>query len=115
MSQKGATNTMAVTLSNLDRFANYFTSAKSTNFTTKRILVYPPQLTYVAAYLRKLKNQNFALFVHVKHVSNMTYHLFNRYLSNVIKIRAKIITLQNINILLFVRSPSLTIGLKLCS
>jgi len=42
------------------------------------------------------------------------YHLSNSYLSNVIKISAKINTMQNINILLFVRSLSLT-SLKLCS
>ena len=35
------------------------------------------------------------------------YHLSNRYLSNVMKICAKINTMQNINILLFVRSLSL--------
>ena len=36
------------------------------------------------------------------------YHLYHRYLSNVIKISAKINTMQNINILLFVCSLSLT-------
>jgi len=47
--------------------------------------------------------------MHVKHVSNVTfYHLSNRCLPNVLKINAKINTMQNINILLFVRSLSLT-------
>jgi len=32
------------------------------------------------------------------------YHLSNKYLSNVIKISAKINTMQNVNILRFVRS-----------
>jgi len=41
------------------------------------------------------------------------YHLSNRLLSYVVKIRAKIIIMQYINILLFVRSLSLT-SLKLC-
>jgi len=53
----------------------------------------------------------------VKRVFNVTfYYLSNRYLSNVIKIglSAKINTMQNINILFFVRSMSLT-SLKLCS
>jgi len=36
------------------------------------------------------------------------YHLSNRYLPNVMKISAKIDTVQNTNILLFVRSLSLT-------
>jgi len=53
--------------------------------------------------------------VHVKHVSNVTfYHLSNRYLPDVMKICAKINTMQNINILLFVHLLSLT-SLKLCS
>jgi len=64
-------------------------------------------------YVGKIKNQKFALCMDVKHVSNVTfYHL---YLSNVMKISAKIkTTKQNNNILLFVRSLSLT-NLKLCS
>jgi len=53
-------------------------------------------------YLGKLKNQKFALRMHVKHVSNVIfYHLSNRYLPNVTKISAKINTVQTINILLF--------------
>jgi len=51
--------------------------------------------------------------MHVKHVSNGLYIIY-RYLSNVMKIRAKINTIQNINILLFVRSLSLTSS-RLCS
>jgi len=59
-------------------------------------------------YLGKLKNQTFALCMHVKHASSATfYHLFNRYLSNVMKISVKINTMQNINILLFVHLLSL--------
>ena len=42
------------------------------------------------------------------------YHLCNRYLSNVMKISAKINTMQNINILRFVCSLSLT-SLKICT
>ena len=60
-------------------------------------------------YLGKLKNQKFALCMHVKHVSSVIfYHLFNRYLPNVMKISAEVNTVQNINILLFVRLLSLT-------
>jgi len=59
-------------------------------------------------YLGKLKNQKFALCMYVKHVSNVTfYQLSNRYLPNVMTIRAKINTMQNINILLFVHLLSL--------
>ena len=54
-------------------------------------------------YIGKFKIRNFAPFVHVKHVLNVTfYRLSNRYLSNVMKISAKINIVQNINILLFV-------------
>jgi len=42
--------------------------------------------------------------MHVKRVSNVTYHLSNRCLPNVMKITVKINTVQNTNILLFVRS-----------
>jgi len=53
--------------------------------------------------------------MHVKHVSSVPfYYMFSTYLSNVMKISAKINTMQNNNILLFVRSLSLT-SLKLCS
>jgi len=52
-------------------------------------------------YLAKLKNQKCALCMHVKHFSSVTfYYLSNRYLPNVMKISAKINTMQNINILL---------------
>jgi len=66
-------------------------------------------------YPGKFEIRNFAHSMHVKvkHVSNVTfYHLFNRYLSNVMKISAKINTMQNINVLLFVRSLYLTLYLK---
>ena len=60
-------------------------------------------------YLGKLKNQKFALCMHVKHVwSVIFYHLSNRYLPNDMKISAKINTMHNINILFFVRLLSLT-------
>jgi len=66
-------------------------------------------LSMLLHYLRKLKNQKSALCVHVKRVSNVIfYHLSKRYLPNVMKISAKINTMQNISILLFVRSLSLT-------
>jgi len=67
-------------------------------------------------YIGKLKNQKFALLMHVKRVSNaIFYHLSNRQkMPNVMNISAKINTIQNINILLFVRSLSLA-SLKLCS
>jgi len=59
-------------------------------------------------YLEKLKNQKFAILMHIKHVSNVTsYHLSNRCLPNVMKINVKINTMQNTNILLFVRLLSL--------
>jgi len=46
--------------------------------------------------------------MHVKHVSSVTfYQLSNRCLSNVMKISAKINTVQNNNILLFAGSLSI--------
>ena len=48
-SKKGATLTMAITLSVLGHLQNSFTAAKSSKFPTKLILGYPPHLKYVAA------------------------------------------------------------------
>jgi len=47
--KKGATLTMAITLSILDHLQNSFTAAKSSKFPTKLILGYPSHLKYVAA------------------------------------------------------------------
>jgi len=56
-------------------------------------------LSMLLHYLGKLKDQKFALCMHVKHVSSVIfYHLSNIYLPNVMKISAKINTMQNINI-----------------
>ena len=52
--KRGATLTMATTLSILDRFAKFFTAAKSSKFPTKLILGYPPHLKYVAALRWKI-------------------------------------------------------------
>jgi len=82
---------------------NSFTAANSSKFPTKPILGYSPTLSMLLHYLGKRTNQKFALCMHVKHVSSVIfYHLSNRYLPNVMKISAKIYTMQNINILLFV-------------
>jgi len=87
---------------------------KALNFQQNPYYVTHNTLSMLLHYLRKLKNQKFALCMHVKRVSNVTfYHLSNRYLLNVMKISAKINTMQNNNILLFVRSLSLA-SVKLC-
>jgi len=53
--------------------------------------------------------------MHVKHVLNVTFYpLSNRYVSYAMKMSAKVNTMQKNNIVLFVRSLSLT-SLKLCS
>jgi len=68
-------------------------------------------------YLGKVKNQKFAILMHVKHISNVTFLSSIQQIKempNVVKISAKINTMQNINVLLFVRSLSLTSS-KLCS
>jgi len=75
---------------------NSFTAAKTTKFPARIILGYHHTLSVLLHYLGKLKIRNFALFMHVKHVSNTTfYYLSNRYLSNVMKISEKINAMQN--------------------
>jgi len=88
-------------------FPNSVSAAKSSKFSTKSIFGYHHTLSVLLHYHGKLNNQNFCILVHEKYVSNVTfYHLFNRCLPNVMKISANINTMQNINILLFVRSLS---------
>jgi len=61
-------------------FQNCFTAAKSTKYPTKLILGYHHTLSMLLHYLGKLRNPKFALCMHVKHVSSVTfYHLSNRY------------------------------------
>jgi len=100
---------MAITLSTLDHLQNSLTVAKSTkqNKTHIRLPNTHHTLSMLLLYFGKFEIRNFALFMHVKHVTNMIlYHLSNRYLSNVMKISAKIDTMRYINILLFVRLKS---------
>jgi len=79
------------------------------NFQQNSYWVTHHTLSMLLHYLGKIKNQKFALCMHVKHVSSVIFcHLSNRYLPNVMKVSAKISTMQNINILLFVRLLSLT-------
>jgi len=79
------------------------------NFQQNSYWVTHHTLSMLLHYIGKLKNQKFALCMHVKHVSSVIfYHLSNRYLPNVMKISAKINTVKNNNILLFVRLLSLT-------
>ena len=88
---------------------------KALNLQQNRYLITHHTLSTLLHYFEKLKNQKFALCMHVKHVSSVTfYHLSNRYMSNVMKISVNINTMQDSNILLFVRSLFLT-SLKLCS
>ena len=47
--KKGATLTMAITLSILDRFAKFFHCCKQQEISYKTLLGYPPHLEYVAA------------------------------------------------------------------
>ena len=95
--KKWATLTIAITLSILGRFAKFFCCCKERWISNKnqKICTFRARETCCKCYCT-------------------FYHLSNRYLSNVMKIRAKINTVQNINILLFVHSLSLA-SLKLCS
>jgi len=82
---------------------------RAVNFQQNQYWVAHYTLSMLLLYLGKLKNQKFALCMHVKHVLSVAfYHLCNRCLPNVMKINVKINTMQNTNILLFVRSLSLT-------
>jgi len=59
---------------------NSFAAAKSSKFPTKPILGYTHHtLRVLLHYLGKLKNQKFAILMHVKHVSNVSFH----HLSNI--------------------------------
>ena len=52
---------------------------RAVNFQQNQYNVTHHTLSMLLHYLGKLKNQKFALLMHVKHVSNVTfYHLFNR-------------------------------------
>jgi len=66
-------------------------------------------------FFGKRKNQKFAILMHVKRVSNVTFIICStdKEMPNVVKISANINTMKNINILLFVRSLT-SKGLKLC-
>ena len=78
------------------------------NFQQYRYNVAHRTLSMLLHYLGKLKNQKFAILMHVKHVSNVTfYHLSNSCQPNIMKINVKINAMQNTNILLFVRLLSL--------
>jgi len=90
---------------------------RTLNFQQHQYNVTHHTLGMLLHYLGKLKNQKFAILMHVKRISSVTFlssiqHI--KEMPNVAKISAKINTMQNINILLFVRSLSLTSS-KLCS
>jgi len=101
---------MAITLSILGGFPKLLSLLQRTvSFQQNRYYVTHHTLIVLLHYLVKLKNQKFALLMHVKHISYATfYHPSNRCLPNVTEISAKINTMQNINIVLFLRSLSLT-------
>jgi len=98
-------------------FQKAFTAAKSSKFPTKPTLSYPPHLKYVAALPWKtLKSE---LCTSLAHKTRFKCDFLSsvqqtKEMTDVIKMSAKIKTMQNINILLFVRSLSFT-SLKLCS
>ena len=89
---------------------------RAVNFRTKLILGYPPHLKYVAALPWKTSKSE----IYNSRVRKTCFKcdfvssVQQTKMPKVMKISAKINTMQNINILLFVRSLSLT-SLKLCS
>jgi len=78
-SKKGATLTMAITLSILDWFANSSTAAKSSKFPPVQNPRYVTHhtLSMLLHYLGKLENQKYALCMHVKHVSSVIFFIEN--------------------------------------
>jgi len=87
---------------------NSFTDAKSSKFSTNSILGYPPHLKYVAALSWKTLKKSEICNSHARKTRFKCDFLSSiqqiKEIPNVVKIRAKINTMQNINILLFVRS-----------
>ena len=59
MSQKVLAFKLTVTLSNLNRFQNFYTAEKYMKFTTKLIRHYPSHLRHLATLPWKIKNSNF--------------------------------------------------------
>jgi len=85
-SKKGATLTMAITLSILIDLQNSSTAANSSKFPTKSIIGYPPHLMLLRCF-GKFKIRNFALFMHVKRfkcefVSSVVRKIFIKYHEN---------------------------------
>jgi len=96
---------------------NFLTAAKSSKFPTKPILGYPPHLKCVAAIPWKTLKSEICTSHARKTRFKCDFLSFIQQIKempNVGKISAKINTMQNINILLFVRSLSLT-SLNRCS
>jgi len=91
---------------------NSFTTAKSRKFPTKLILGYPSHLKYVAALLGELKNQKFALCMHVKRLKCDFLSHMQQISVKCHENKCKDYKMQNNNILLFVRSLSLTSLIK---
>ena len=87
------TLTTATTLSFVDRFAKLSLLQRAINFQQNPCQFTHHTLSRFLHYLGKCKNQKFCTFAHVIRISNVTfYHLYNRYLSNIMKIRANIST-----------------------
>jgi len=105
---------MAITLVDLQ---NSFIAAKSSKFPTKSILGYPLSLKYVATLPWKTEKSEICNS-HTRKTRFKCDFLSSiqriKEMPNVVKISAKINTMQNTKILLFVHSLSLT-SLKLCS
>ena len=93
--QKDATLTMAITLCILDRFAKFFHCCRAPHSISNKNRT----LSMLLHYLVRFKNQKVCTF----HARKWLSHPSNTYLSNVMKISAKINTMQNNNILLFIQ------------
>jgi len=67
---------MAITLSILDHLQNSFTAVRAVNLQQNPYWVTHRTLRMLLHYLGKLKIRNFALFMHVKHVSDVTFIIY---------------------------------------
>ena len=70
--KRGATLTMTITLSILDRSAKFYHCCKQVQQGQYEVTHHT--LCMMLHYLGKLRNQKFAILMHVKHVSNVTIY-----------------------------------------
>ena len=77
VSQKVPTLKLSVTLSNLNRFSNFFHCRKAYKFATKPIRHYPPHLRHVATLPWEIKNAKSVTLSDLEQPIDRHYMLFH--------------------------------------